>query len=210
MTGARAERSRERIREAAIDLFLEVGYPGTSMDALARRAEVARATIYNNFEDKVEILALIVGDYVSGYVDMIRRLPTDEVRSVEESFGLIRTFILEALRWRAANAYLRPLIEQAKHLREAGWEQMDTYADAVIIDWLLTIHRADAERDLIRSEIDLVFATGAVHSMIDRTLTVTDRSLDDGYLENLADRLADLYWHAIYLVPPPTSAEGDR
>lgn len=203
MTSPRAERSRERIRAAAVELFLEVGYPNTSMDALARRADVARATIYNNFDDKVQILSLIVGEYVSGYVDLLDRLPSDEIRSVEESFGLIRIFILEALRWRAENARLRPLIEQAKHLREAGWERMDTYADAATIDWLLSVHRADATRGVVRPDIDLVFATGAVYSMVDRGLTATDRLLADDYLEDLADRMARLYWHAIYAVPAP-------
>ena len=39
--------SYKRILDAAQALFIEQGFPATSMEAIARRAKVVRATVYN-------------------------------------------------------------------------------------------------------------------------------------------------------------------
>lgn len=43
---------RAAILEAAKDLFLEHGFDGTSMDAIATRAGVSKLTVYSHFTDK--------------------------------------------------------------------------------------------------------------------------------------------------------------
>lgn len=47
---------RDRIFRAAIDLFVEQGYDRTSMDEVASRADVSRATVFNLFERKTALL----------------------------------------------------------------------------------------------------------------------------------------------------------
>src|ERR1044071_5159284 len=54
-TGARAKRSAERrdaILAAALDEFAARGFAATRLDDVARRAEVAKGTIYLHFADK--------------------------------------------------------------------------------------------------------------------------------------------------------------
>jgi AcrR family transcriptional regulator len=50
----------EVVRKAAVDTFLEHGFNGTTMDAVARAAGVTRATLYSRYPDKstlfVEVL----------------------------------------------------------------------------------------------------------------------------------------------------------
>ncbi|HEX5755153.1 MAG TPA: TetR/AcrR family transcriptional regulator, partial [Arenimonas sp.] len=43
---------RAAILEAAKALFVEHGYDGTSMDAIAQRAGVSKLTVYSHFQDK--------------------------------------------------------------------------------------------------------------------------------------------------------------
>jgi AcrR family transcriptional regulator len=61
---APAEGTRARIHQAALDLFLEHGFHGTSMRLIARRAGVALAAIYNHYASKealfVELLTALV------------------------------------------------------------------------------------------------------------------------------------------------------
>ena len=56
----RRERKRKEVRErlgtAALELFVERGFEATSMDAIAERADVARATVFNYFPQKVSFL----------------------------------------------------------------------------------------------------------------------------------------------------------
>lgn len=54
-----AEATRTLIVQAATDLFLETGYAGTTMDAIALRAGVAVSTVYGAFTNKRTLLAAI-------------------------------------------------------------------------------------------------------------------------------------------------------
>lgn len=50
--------SRRTIEEAALELFLENGYAGTSIDDIARRAGVGRATVFSYVAAKSDLLWL--------------------------------------------------------------------------------------------------------------------------------------------------------
>jgi AcrR family transcriptional regulator len=54
---ARALESQAQIIEAARDLFIESGYSGVSMEAIARKAKVSPETIYSVFKNKRTILS---------------------------------------------------------------------------------------------------------------------------------------------------------
>ena len=116
--------SYQRILEAAQALFLEQGFPATSMETIARRAKVVRATVYNNFQDKEAILAEIMRRYVDGYVDIPDRLRA-QASPEQSSFDLIEDMIREAILWRIENAELRPLIDLSKHLPNSPWAELN-------------------------------------------------------------------------------------
>jgi AcrR family transcriptional regulator len=50
------QESRERLYTAAIGLFLENGFDATTVDQIANRADVARATAFNHFPQKIAYL----------------------------------------------------------------------------------------------------------------------------------------------------------
>lgn len=56
----RSEDREQAILEAALDLVVEVGYDGLSMDALAERARASKATIYRHWSGKAEVVAAAV------------------------------------------------------------------------------------------------------------------------------------------------------
>jgi TetR/AcrR family transcriptional regulator len=62
--GPRAHQTIARIIEATRDVFLTRGYPGTTIDEIARVAEVSRASFYTYFPSKREVL-LAVGAYAA-------------------------------------------------------------------------------------------------------------------------------------------------
>lgn len=49
-----------QILEGAKSVFLERGYEGTSVEEIARRAQVSKGTIYNYFPDKQTLFAAVV------------------------------------------------------------------------------------------------------------------------------------------------------
>lgn len=50
------QRRRQQVYAAAVELFIEQGFENTTMDQIAERADVARATVFNHFERKTAFL----------------------------------------------------------------------------------------------------------------------------------------------------------
>jgi TetR/AcrR family transcriptional regulator, mexJK operon transcriptional repressor len=59
-TQAEAERLGEQLREAAVAVFLEYGYDGASMEAIARAAGITKQTLYSRYPDKRAVFADVI------------------------------------------------------------------------------------------------------------------------------------------------------
>jgi AcrR family transcriptional regulator len=94
----RAERSAERraaIIEAALEEFIARGFTATRLDDIARRAGVAKGTIYLHFKDKESMFEELIR---TALVPLIGRLhaPPPSGGSVRDAVeGFARTFIQE-------------------------------------------------------------------------------------------------------------------
>ena len=194
-------RARTKILEASRKLFARRGFSETSMGDIARSAQVARATVYNNFDDKQDILAAIIKDYMTGYAMIAQRL-RENARSGETSFDLIQEMVREALSWRVKNADLRPIVAVAKNLRGSGWEEADKAADDALLGWIVDVHAADADAGLIREDIDIEFAVRAAFAMIESVLSSFDVTSSEEEINKAAHQLALMHWYAICSVPP--------
>ncbi|HYH52972.1 MAG TPA: helix-turn-helix domain-containing protein [Solirubrobacterales bacterium] len=194
-------RARTKILDASRRLFARRGYSETSMGDIARTAQVARATVYNNFDDKQDILAAIIKDYMTGYAMIAKRL-RENARTGETSFDLIQEMVREALSWRVDNADLRPIVAVAKNMRGSGWEEADKAADDALLGWIVDVHAADAEAGLIREDIDLEFAVRAAFAMIESVLSSFDVSSTEEEINKAAHQLALMHWYSICSVAP--------
>jgi TetR/AcrR family transcriptional repressor of mexJK operon len=59
------------ILEAATKVFLDNGFPGTSMDVIARVAKVAKQTVYQHFADKERLFVAVVRAAVDTVADPV-------------------------------------------------------------------------------------------------------------------------------------------
>lgn len=57
--------TRQRIREAAFELYRERGVAGTTIQAIATRADVARGTVVNHFGTAEQLLEAVLDDIVA-------------------------------------------------------------------------------------------------------------------------------------------------
>lgn len=76
----------ERIRQAALQLFLDQGYHGTSMRQIARRAGVALAAIYNYLPSKEALFVDLLSDLLP-HRAMLRAMSEATGDSVEALIG---------------------------------------------------------------------------------------------------------------------------
>ena len=68
-----ADRKRARIMEAALKLALAYGYSRTTMDDIARAAEMSRPALYLLFRNKTEIYREIAALTMQGCIETTRR-----------------------------------------------------------------------------------------------------------------------------------------
>ncbi len=69
--------SRGMLAEAAGELFLEQTYTGTTVDDIARRAGVSRATFFNYFSSKSDLLWLEVDESLAAFPAMLAAADDD-------------------------------------------------------------------------------------------------------------------------------------
>lgn len=80
--------TRARVLIAARESFADDGFHHASLDEIARRADVARATVYHRFRSKLGLLEAVVSDFeqragLPALVELIENAPADKlVRSV--------------------------------------------------------------------------------------------------------------------------------
>ncbi|MDO3641616.1 MAG: TetR/AcrR family transcriptional regulator [Mucilaginibacter sp.] len=64
-----ADKIKESIKRAAQELFRKFGYHKTSVNEIAKKAKIAKATIYKYFESKEDVLHSLLMDYIKVSVD---------------------------------------------------------------------------------------------------------------------------------------------
>jgi AcrR family transcriptional regulator len=79
---AQARQTRLQIAEAARVLFLERGYAGTSIEAIAEKAGVASETIYATFKNKRNVLTFLFDISIGGDDEDIRLLDRPDPQAV--------------------------------------------------------------------------------------------------------------------------------
>lgn len=91
----RRDRSRNQILDAALIEFERHGLDGTSMEALATRAGLTRATVYNLFASKEDIAFAILHRTNARWQPAFRR----RLDAGENARLLLRDALLDAARW---------------------------------------------------------------------------------------------------------------
>jgi AcrR family transcriptional regulator len=147
----RAERAAERrgaIIEAAMDEFIAQGFAATRLDDIAKRAGVAKGTIYLHFKDKESMFEELIRTAI---VPMINRLwgtppqPGASVRDMVEGFA--KTFIEEVATTRRGDL-VRLIVAEGPRFPEVA----DFYYREVVSRGLAGM-RALIELGIARGEI---------------------------------------------------------
>jgi TetR/AcrR family transcriptional regulator, mexJK operon transcriptional repressor len=88
-TQAEAQALDLKVREAAVDVFLELGYAGASMDAIARAAGITRKTLYARYADKHAVFADVIPWALTRIADdgSLSVNDTDDVEADLVAFG---------------------------------------------------------------------------------------------------------------------------
>jgi AcrR family transcriptional regulator len=79
----------EKIRNAAMELFMKQGYHATSIGEIANHANISKGLLYNYFKGKEELLSTMVEARISELVQVMNaaidlEIPVDQIRYIIE------------------------------------------------------------------------------------------------------------------------------
>lgn len=100
------------IISAAIDLFLEQGFDGTSMDKVAQRAGVSKQTVYSHFSSKKQLFGEAVHSEIAVHYPE-RALETVETHTLEADLTAVCNRLAALLMSERAFAMFRLLVSAA-------------------------------------------------------------------------------------------------
>ncbi|GHO77214.1 TetR family transcriptional regulator [Ktedonobacter sp. SOSP1-85] len=155
------QRTVQRIIDAAFELFQTTGYHQTTMDAIAEKAEVSRATLFNYFPAKREILVpltnILYRERVQPEIQACLQMQPTTLQALHRLFLSIYTHILTF-----PDLY-RALQEGSSHQEKA---HSTLSAGIGFSESLLAILRSGQSRGEVRTDIPLeklAQYTGAIY-----------------------------------------------
>ncbi len=202
----RGEQTRTAILDAAMKLFLESGYNGTSMRQIANEAGIALGGIYNHFPGKEDIFKALVAERIP--VDIIQ----EALSTVEDTEGPQML----------AEAFERLQAEYRKHyyffglllidLQEFGGDNARSLIGGILIPEFLTFTNRIRQAGGLREDIsDFVLLRLFVSLMIGYVLTGAVTYSDEQPLiaglpgdREARTSLIDVFLHGLVV------KEGDR
>ena len=153
----RARHNRQRVADAALGLFLERGYMATTIEAIAREAAVASATVYQAFGTKQAILARILDQTIAG--------------DAQPAALLDRDWVKQASRHPDPRQRLALVIRHTSHVAARTAPIKEVMRDAAAADPAVRqLIRDDDQRRYITQQalVDLVIGKDALRAGCDR------------------------------------------
>lgn len=114
-----ASPKRRMVLEAAAELFMAQGYAGVSMDLVARRAGVSKATLYAHFASKDALFASIVDEACRRNTLREENFP-EEVVDIQASLRMIGGRLLRFLLQERTLAIYRVAVAESARFPELG------------------------------------------------------------------------------------------
>jgi AcrR family transcriptional regulator len=179
--------AKEKILEAALELFAEKGYDATGVQEIVARAGVTKGALYHHFAAKEDILFEIYGSVFAGQLAELDAILAEQADPVRALRAVIENIVVStAASAKAAAVFTR----EVSRLDPVRFKELQS-------DWR---RYQDTVRALIRrAQADGVFATAASPEIISWAIFGVTTSLHTWYrpdgpksAKDIARELADL------------------
>ena len=190
---AHGELSREKILTAAIGLFSERGFAGTSVADVCERAGVVKTALYWHFENKEGLLDAALARVAEAWIEQIRA-------SVEEVTGIDARLdrFIDGLRWLVEERSETLLLIVGAVLERA---QVNETTRANLHELFMSARSAIAEgvRDTVGRDVpDIDFIADAVLAIVHGIALTQRLTRDPAQIERQFDFLKRLFALAVF------------
>ncbi|MGI8810269.1 MAG: TetR/AcrR family transcriptional regulator [Acidimicrobiales bacterium] len=180
-----AEADRAILR-AAVDLLADEGYGGVTMEGVAARAGVGKATVYRRWASK----SALVVDAISACRES-RSQPPD-TGSVHDDLLLFLQGFMDHIRTSDAGRVMPALVTELARNPELAVAFREGFVQPRRARVLEAVRRG-VERGEVREGVDAEVVADAVVALLMHRFLITGMEIDDG----LPQRVLDILWRGI-------------
>ena len=192
----RSRAAQQAILNAALALLAESGFEGMSVEAVAERAGVGKATIYRRWKSKQELVAAALAT-----IDAQVALP-DTGSTRGDLQELVRTYYRVTTAGTALGPSISRVVVAAAHnpellgiLRETVMEKRKAMGQAIL--------RRGVERGEVRPDVDLDLVIELLVGMILQRVVINSAEVTT--LLPLIEDTLDILWRGIATEPEPAA-----
>jgi AcrR family transcriptional regulator len=180
-----AEADRAILR-AAVDLLADEGYGGVTMEGVAARAGVGKATVYRRWPSK----SALVVDAIDACRESASRSP-DTGSAREDLLAFVRAF-MHHLRTSDAGRVMPALVAELSRSPELASAFREGFVQPRRAKVLEAVRRG-VERGEVRAGVDPELVADGVVALLMHRFLVTGMEIDD----DLPERVVDVLWLGI-------------
>jgi AcrR family transcriptional regulator len=146
--------SNEELLDKALDLFLEKGFAGTSIDAVCAAAGMAKRTVYARYGDKETLFKAALNRAIEEWLVPVETLRAQETDDLEDTLVRIGTILVENVLSPAGLRLLRLTNAESVSMPEIAMEnvRLGTEPTLFYLADLFRLHLGGAERDFAEAE----------------------------------------------------------
>ena len=195
----RAER-RQRLVEAALASFAELGYAQTSVRDIAERADLGHGTFYLYFKSKDDLLLWLIGESVAALRGQLVAPRPEE----DEVLPSLRQSALGLLEWFVEHRGVLLALREALVADKAFWRAWEP-AQGMLEEWLAEVVAWGERRGVYRGRdrrrsiaLTISLFLGAAY---EATLMVREGQGQEPDLGGLAEDVASYCRNALFRLP---------
>ena len=174
------------ILRATVDLLADEGFAGVTMEGVAAKAVVGKATVYRRWPSK----SALVVEAISACRD-VGWQPPDTGSARDDLLAFVRGF-RDVLRSSDAGRVMPALVAELARSPELAATFRDGFVQPRRARVLEAVGRG-VERGEVRPDVDAELVADAVVALLQHRFLVTGMEIDD----DLPERLLDLLWRGI-------------
>lgn len=198
---------RARILKAATELFMHQGYRKTSVDEIARRADVAKGTVYLHFENKADLLMQAIALEKRLLLDRLAPILDGELPEDQRLRFYVRMLLtvaqelpLVASLMRGENEIMLALEDADPAMLERTQSMGEEWVASLIDDAAPYEFTPEQRRERANVLISLSYFTGQL---------LDERVRGGRTLEEFADTMTDVVVYGLVHRPPGEEGEDD-
>ena len=171
------------ILQAALDLLADVGYDGVSMEAVAQRAGVSKATVYRRWTSKMALVLELLESIAASHAEPDTGSVRDDLRQMVARVEL-------ALVHSQYGAVLTALASELPRNPEMA-ETFRTHFLAARRSGMLAVLRRGVERGELRADADLELVIDLLVGPLYYRVLVSGMPLSPAYAAAIVDHVVD-------------------